>query len=116
MESPDFIRNHMSHQVTARVDDDLYAEIIAVSDEINGTKADAMRTLMRQGLEIDKIKQENKNLKDQLAATNQRIDDTKELVEYVEEERELQRQRQQKENAPVWKRAKWWVLGVPLED
>lgn len=106
----------MEHQVTARVSDDLNSRIEAFSDETDTTKAEAMRTLLRRGLDFNEIKRENQRLKDQLAATNQRIDDTKELVEYVEEERELQRQRQQKENAPVWRRAKYWVFGFSEDD
>ena len=106
----------MENQVTARVSDDLKDRIEAFSDEIDSTKAEAIRTLLERGLDFNEIKQENQRLKDQLAATNQRIDDTKELVEYVEEERELQRQRQQKENAPVWRRAKYWVFGFSEGD
>lgn len=101
----------MEHQVTARVSNDLNDRIIAFSDEIDVTKAEAMRILLKRGLDFEEIKQENQRLKDQLAVTNQRIDDTKELVEYVEEERELQRQRQQKENAPVWRRMRYWIFG-----
>lgn len=106
----------MENQVTARVSDDLKDRIEAFSDEIDATKAEAIRTLLERGLDFNEIKQENQRLKDQLATTNQRIDDTKELVEYVEEERELQRQRQQKENAPVWRRAKYWVFGFSEGD
>lgn len=106
----------MEHQVTARVSDDLNDRIEAFSDETDATKAEAMRTLLKRGLDFDEIKRENQRLKDQLAATNQRIDDTKELVKYVEEERELQKQRRQKENAPVWRRAKYWVFGFPEGD
>lgn len=101
----------MKHQITARVSDDLNNQIEAFSNEINGTKAEAIRTLLERGLDFNEIKRENQRLKDRLAATNQRIDNTKELVEYVQEERELQQQRRRKENAPVWRRAKWWIFG-----
>lgn len=94
----------MSHQVTARVSDDLHKQIVAVSDEINGTKAEAMRTLMERGLEINKIERENQQLRDQLAATNQRIDANNELVEYVEEELSYR-------EAGLLTRSKWWLLG-----
>ena len=105
----------MENQVTARVSDELKEQIEAFSNEINATKAEAVRTLLKRGLDFNEIKRENERLRDQLAATNQRIDDTKEIVEYVEEERKLQQQRHQKENAPVWKRAKYWVFGFPEE-
>ena len=60
----------MGHQVTARVSDDLNDQIEAFSDEIDGTKADAIRTLLERGLDFNEIKRENQRLKDQLAATN----------------------------------------------
>ena len=51
------------------------------------------------------------NLRNQLAATNARQDDVSELVEYVETERELQRRREERRDAPIWRRAKWYVFG-----
>lgn len=32
------------------------------------------------------------------------------LHEYVEQERELQRRREERRDAPTWRRAKWWVV------
>lgn len=61
----------------------------------------------------EELQRENKRLREQLAATNSRVDEHKELQAYVEEERELQQQRRQRENAPIWKRAKYWVFGYP---
>lgn len=101
----------MPHQVTARVPDELYAEIKAVSNEIDGSRADAIRTLLRKGLEYDEIAEENERLKSQLAAVNNRIDEVNDLVEYVEETRTLERRRLEQQEAPIWRRARWWLLG-----
>lgn len=101
----------MSHQVTARVSDDLYEDIEAVSSEIDGSRADAIRDLLEKGIEFDEIKEENERLKNQLAAVNRRIDEVNDLVEYVEETRSLEERRLERQDAPVWRRAKWWVFG-----
>lgn len=103
----------MSYQVNARVSDDLHDEIIAVSEEIDGTKAEAMRTLMRRGLEIDETKAENERLKNQLAATNRRIDANNELVEYVQEQRETEEYQRKRRQHNVFRRAWWWLAGEP---
>lgn len=62
---------------------------------------------------VDDLEIENDRLRRQLAATNQRIDEHQELVEYVEEERRDRQRDRERRNAPVWRRAKWWVLGAP---
>ena len=43
-------------------------------------------------------------------------EEKKELVRYVEQERDLQERREERRSAPAWKRAKWWVFGRDLDD
>lgn len=66
---------------------------------------------------IEELQRKNEELRDKLAAANDRIDDTQEVVEYVEEEKKIQRQeRSRKEEwrtAPLWRKAKWMVTGMP---
>jgi len=40
----------------------------------------------------------------------QEREEKKQLARYAETEREREQQRRQ---APVWRRAKWWALGAP---
>lgn len=61
--------------------------------------------------EIADLGAENGRLERKLAAVNGRYKQHTELVEYVEEERELQRAREQRRNVPAWTRAKWWLFG-----
>lgn len=53
---------------------------------------------------IVELEQENERLRNQLAATNRRVDQHQELVEYVEEERSWR-------SAGLSKRMKWWLFG-----
>jgi hypothetical protein len=38
-------------------------------------------------------------------------EEKQELVEYVGEERTIQQRREARRNAPLWRRAKWFVFG-----
>lgn len=81
------------------------------------SKSEAVRTFIHEyehlTERVDDLEIENDRLRRQLAATNQRIDEHQELVEYVEEERRDRQRDRERRNAPVWRRAKWWVLGAP---
>ena len=53
---------------------------------------------------VERVQREKRQILDQRK-------ECKELVKYVEHEKELQRRREERRDAPVWKRAKWWVVG-----
>lgn len=103
----------MSPQIGARVSDDLNQRIETFADENNCSKSEAVRRLIEQGFENIDLETENRRLKDQLAATNQRIDETNDLVEYVEEERSLKRESKQRRKYSVFRRGWWWLAGEP---
>lgn len=70
--------------------------------------------------QLEDVKQKRDRLQRQLRETNKRIDDVDEVVSYVKEEKEIneiRREREKKLNeiksAPIWKRAKWKILGIP---
>lgn len=64
------------------------------------------------GLEINEIKRENRQLREQLAATNQQIDANNELVEYVERERSLSERRA---SAGILQKTKWALFGMDVD-
>ena len=69
---------------------------------------------------IEEMERENDQLRDQLAATNQRIDDVNDLVEYVDSEREMARYQDRRQRmldqASILSRWKWKLTGIPVED
>ena len=75
------------------------------------TRTDVIREALELRSDYDDCQREVNRLRRELRAVNSRQDDVGELVEYVEEERRLQRQREERRNAPVWRRAKWWAFG-----
>jgi predicted nuclease with TOPRIM domain len=98
-------------QASARVSADVNEGIEAYSAEHDVSRSDAIRALLEQGIEYDRVQAENDRLRRQLQATNARQEDVGELVEYVEQEKSMQEQRQERLNALIWRRAKHWVFG-----
>jgi Arc/MetJ-type ribon-helix-helix transcriptional regulator len=43
-------------------------------------------------------------------------EENKELVRYAESEREAAERREDRQSAPAWRRAKWWLFGTPDDE
>lgn len=78
--------------------------------------AEVLREYVQKGTEYDVLKRENERLRNGKRALIDAREERQELVEYVEDERERQRRREDRRNAPVWRRAKWWVFGRDGDD
>lgn len=97
--------------VTTRLPDDTYRILEEQADEDDRSISELVREHVEKGLEYDDLKRENERLQRQLTAANSRYEEHTELVRFAEEQRELDQRRKEREDAPVWTRAKWWVLG-----
>lgn len=109
--------------VTVRLSEEQVETLDAEATDLDMSRAEYIRDLIEKGRESNETRREleetqNKvaDLRRQLQAVNARQDDVGELVEYVEHERELDRQRDRRRQAPAWRRAKWWLLGEPATD
>jgi len=80
------------------------------------SKSEAVRNLIRQGDRLAEVERERDRLEEKLAAANSRSDDVGEIVEYVERERAVRERERERRQAPIWKRARWWVFGEPDDD
>ena len=98
-------------QASARVSEDVNDGIEAYSVEHNVSRSDAIRALLERGIEYDRVQSENDRLRRQLQATNARQEDVGELVEYVEQEKSLKERERERRDAPLWRRARWFVFG-----
>jgi Arc/MetJ-type ribon-helix-helix transcriptional regulator len=58
--------------------------------------------------EVDRLENEKRTL---ISDREERTD----LVEYVERQRDLEREEREKRNAPAWRRAKYWLFGYNSE-
>ena len=107
-------------QVSARVSEDLNERIEAFSDETGSTKSDALRRLIEQGLETDRLRAENDRLKNNiqtLVEDREERENTETIVQYVEDEQRLRRRREEREQrrrtASIVKRTWWFIAGEP---
>jgi Arc/MetJ-type ribon-helix-helix transcriptional regulator len=81
----------------------------------DGNRSEAIRALLDKGLRYDERVTEIERLKRELRAANARQEEHTELVEYVEQERSIQQRREERRDAPLWRRAKWFVFGRSSE-
>lgn len=72
---------------------------------------EGLRELVEREIEYDELERENERLRAEKRTLINDREERTELVKYVEQERELQRRQEERQDAPVWQRAKWWVLG-----
>jgi len=111
----------MEH-VATRVPEDIHAEIREIQDVNDCSQSEAVRELLRRGSEYERLQREHDSLQNQLNTLAGREREHAELIEYVQEERSIQQRREERrererqrererENAPIWRRAKWFVLG-----
>ena len=105
-------------QVAARVSPDIAGEIDRLQSEEDCSQSEAVRVLLRRGIEHERLQRERDSLQNRLNTLAGREREHAELVEYVEREKSMQerreereRKREQRRNAPAWRRAKWWLLG-----
>jgi Arc/MetJ-type ribon-helix-helix transcriptional regulator len=100
-------------KITVRVTDEQAEEIDRRADADDVSKSEAVRDLLRRGTEYDSIREERDRLQRQYRQLVDQREEHTELVEYVERERDLQQRREERRTAPLWRRAKWYVLGAP---
>jgi Arc/MetJ-type ribon-helix-helix transcriptional regulator len=97
--------------VAARVSPDTAAEIERLQNDGERSQSEAVRELLRRGIEADRLRRERDSLQNQLNTLAGREREHGELVEYVQEERSIQERQEERRDAPAWRRAKWWLLG-----
>lgn len=113
--------------VTLRVPEDLVESLEEEADEYDRSRSEHIRTILqsrheadelRSEIEVireerDRLSNECEDLRRQLAAANQRIDASNELVRAVQRNQTLDERRAR---AGVLRRAKWWLLGMNVDD
>jgi metal-responsive CopG/Arc/MetJ family transcriptional regulator len=105
-------------QITVKVPDDTAESLANVAEsQFDGNRSKAIRELLQRGIEYESLETENERLRRKLEATNSQERDIDDIVAYVDEERQLQREererRRAREQAPIWRRWKWYVFGLP---
>lgn len=109
--------------VTLRMDEDFVETLDAEADERDLSRSDYIRNILQSRdnanelqRKMDELQRKNDELRSQLQAANQRIDASNEIVEYVEEQREVEDKREKRSHANVLRRGWWWLTGTPEDE
>ena len=99
--------------VATRVPDDVHDEIQRLQDVNDCSQSEAIRTLLHRGMEHERLQRERDALQNQLNTLAGKERAVTELVRVREREERVEEHRRERRNAPVWRRAKWWMFGFP---
>ncbi|WP_227355797.1 plasmid mobilization protein [Haladaptatus salinisoli] len=80
--------------------DEVDAELDRLQDEITRLQNE----LDESTTELERVRREKRQILEQREENQQ-------LTRYVEREKSLQERRLERQDAPAWQRAKWWLLG-----
>jgi len=115
-------------RTSVSLSDELTEFVEETSESFGENRAEAVRETLRAARDwrdrVDEVEASNDQLRervDELETELERVreekrlileerEEKKELARYAETEREREQQRRQ---APVWRRAKWWAFGAP---
>ena len=101
-------------RLTVTVDEEHAAVIEELSNDSGeyASKSEAMRACIQAYERVAELETENDRLRREKRAVIEQRDEHRELVEYVEGERELRNMERKRRNAPIWQRLKWYILGA----
>lgn len=101
--------------ITLRLEQNTIKSLEDEADEHDITRSEYLRRIIERRSEyeeIDRLRGELERVKNERNTLIQEREDTTAIVEYVDQERELEERRRRRQASPIWKRAKWWVFGV----
>jgi len=98
-------------QLTVRVADETAEAIEERAADSEVSQSEAVRELLQLGTDYGQLQAEVDDLRRQLQAVNRRESEHQELVEYVEQEKSLKERERERRDAPLWRRARWFVFG-----
>jgi metal-responsive CopG/Arc/MetJ family transcriptional regulator len=102
-------------KISLRVPDPLLGELDTESDEIGVSRSEYIRNTLASRNDSEELRRENDRLRNEKRALIQQREEHTALVEYVEDEREIQERREQRQQRNVLRRAWWWLVGAPAE-
>jgi uncharacterized protein involved in exopolysaccharide biosynthesis len=113
----------MSKRTTVKLEERHLEQLEDVKDEMDEdepSNSAAIRRVFDDAAEVDSLRNQIESLehrrdelRNQLAAANERIDASNDLVREVERERTLA---ERKAAAGALRRLKWWATGMPEDD
>ena len=102
-------------QTTIRFGDRLLAELDREADERDVSRSEYIRGILASRHEtdgeIDRLRRENDRLQRERRQLLEQREEHTELVRYAADRREREQRREERRDAPIWRRARWYVFG-----
>jgi TolA-binding protein len=115
-------------QITLRIPEDALESLEGEATDADVSRSEHLRDVLTSHIEhggmeshpervrelearIEELEQEVERLRREKRLILEQRTEHNELIEYVEHERSLQERREDRLDAPVWKRGYWWVFG-----
>ena len=115
-------------QITLRIPEDTLESLEGEADEHDASRSEHIRDVLESHLQhdrtqtnpervhelttrVEELEQETERLRREKRLILEQRTEHNDLIEYVEHERSLQERREDRLDAPVWKRGYWWVFG-----
>lgn len=103
--------------ITLRLPTEMIEELDSEANEHGVSRSEHIRTILETRNEHDELQTERDRLERRVQTLIQQRDEHRELVEYVEDERELrhrrEQRREQRRQSNAFKRFAWWLFGDP---
>ena len=75
------------------------------------SRSEVVRAALRSYEQVEDLEREVERLNRERRQLLEQREENQELVRFAEEQRSLVSEQRDRQNAPVWRRAKWWVFG-----
>lgn len=109
-------------RITVNISEDLFNKIEDHHEKEYENRSEKVRDLLKDGLNheetVREFEEQIRDLEEQIDRLEnekrkliQKREENQELVKFVEEQKSVIQQEKEIKNKPVWKRAKYWILG-----
>lgn len=95
-------------QITLRIREDTLEALEEEAEERGVSRSEHIRDILDSRDDVEDLQTEVERLRREKRQILEQREEATELVRYVEDELE---RRERRDTAPVWTRARWWLLG-----
>ena len=95
-------------QITLRIREDTLEALDEEAEERGVSRSEHIRDILDSRDDVEDLRTEVERLRREKRQILEQREEATELVRYVEDELE---RRERRDTAPVWTRARWWLLG-----
>lgn len=114
-------------QITLRLSENTLTEVETEAEEADVPRSKVLRDAIESRHEheeelndlreeVDELRTDVERLRNEKRALIDDREERADLVAFAEQEKELKELEREARSAPVWTRAKWWIVGRDVDD